>query len=122
MSTWIVYLVLMLDNVSEVLIGTFLTSVTVFVIMTLAFFTVEKCDEDWRPLFVRWWIRSGVVLVITGLFAAFTPTTKQACIIYVLPKIANNEQVQQVPQKLLDIANRQLDEWVKEYTPKKDGE
>lgn len=38
------------------------------------------------------------------------PTTKQAAIIYCLPKIANNEQVQKIPDKILKLSNEWLDE------------
>jgi hypothetical protein len=41
---------------------------------------------------------------------AFVPTTKQMCIIKVLPMIVNNEQVQQLPNKVVELANDWLDE------------
>jgi len=67
----------------------------------------------------KWLKRLLPVGILFVLLAILIPTTKQACIIYVLPKIANNEQIQQIPQKLLDIGNKALDEWIKEYTPTK---
>jgi len=53
--------------------------------------------------------------VIFILLAVFVPNTKQACTIYVVPKIINNEQVQQIPDKLLELGNKQLDEWIEEF-------
>lgn len=60
-----------------------------------------------------------VLAVVFMFIAIFLPSTKQAAIIYVLPKIANNEQVQQIPQKLLDVANKQLDEWIGDFKKEK---
>lgn len=57
---------------------------------------------------------------IIGLFflllACFIPSTKTIAAMYVLPKIVNNEQIQQIPSKLLDLSN----EWLEELRPKKE--
>lgn len=47
--------------------------------------------------------------------AIFTPTTKEAAAIYLIPKIANNEKVKEIPSKFLSLA----DEWLEELRPKK---
>lgn len=50
------------------------------------------------------------------LIGVLTPTTKEMAAILVLPKIINNQKVQQLPDKVLDLAN----EWIEELSPKKD--
>jgi len=53
-----------------------------------------------------------IVMLLYGILA-LTPTTKQMAIIYVAPKIINNEQAQKIPQKLLDLT----DDWIDELKP-----
>ena len=44
----------------------------------------------------------------------FVPTTKEMCAIKLVPMIANDEQVQELPNKVVDLAN----EWLDELKPK----
>ena len=57
----------------------------------------------------------GVCWILS--FTAFIPTTKQACVIYVLPKVANSETVsrlESVPSNLAELLNRKTQEWLGE--------
>ena len=54
----------------------------------------------------------GLCLSISAL--TFLPSTKQMAGIYVVPAIANNEKVQNIGNKTLDISNQLLD-LTKEY-------
>ena len=54
----------------------------------------------------------GLGLNISAL--TFLPSTKQMAAIYVVPTIANNEKVQNIGNKTLDISNQLLD-ITKEY-------
>ena len=54
------------------------------------------------------------ICIISTLIHVFIPTTKQACAMYVVPKIANNEKVQDIGKEFYDLA---LD-WMKELHPK----
>ena len=49
-----------------------------------------------------------------GSIVMFVPSTKQMAAIYVVPAIANNEKVQNIGNKTLDISNQLLD-LTKEY-------
>lgn len=65
----------------------------------------------------------GFVLCLfgIGLFGGaltFLPSTKQMATIYVVPAIANNEKIQQLGGKALDISNQLLD-LTKEYLQEK---
>lgn len=46
------------------------------------------------------------------------PSTKQAAIMYVLPKIAANEDVQQLPAELVQLARKKVAELLKEEEKK----
>lgn len=57
------------------------------------------------PLFIL-----SLIMFIGGLFV---PTTKEMCAIKVIPIIANDKQVQELPQKAIELAN----EWINELKP-----
>lgn len=48
--------------------------------------------------------------------SAFIPTTKEMCAIKIIPVIANNEQVQELPSQIVELAG----EWIEELKPKKE--
>ncbi len=52
------------------------------------------------------------IAAISVLLAIFVPSTKQMAAIIVVPKIVNSEQVQEMPENLIELAN----EWVKDKT------
>lgn len=62
------------------------------------------------PCFLLSWI------LVLG--ACFIPTTKEICAIKAIPVIVNNEQVQELPNKVVELAN----EWIDELKPSKDNE
>ena len=62
---------------------------------------------------IRAWIFC-IVLYIPIIGALFIPTTKEMCAIKVIPIIANNEEVQKLPNKVVGLAN----EWLEELSPK----
>lgn len=66
--------------------------------------------------------KKAIAGVVFGIFIGalssaaliFLPSTKQMAAIYVVPAIANNEKIQQIGGKTLDISNQLLD-LTKEY-------
>lgn len=85
------------------------------IICTIAWH-VDWMDNRQREIFrkhVKHPVLIGVLGVVLLVSAIFVPTTKQACAILIIPKIVNNEQLQEIPQKLLGLA----DEWVDELSP-----
>ena len=53
-----------------------------------------------------------LLLIIYGLF---TPTTKEFAAIKLVPIIVNDESVQQLPEKVVELAN----DWIDELKPEK---
>ena len=62
------------------------------------------------------WVIAPILLAIAGL-TIFVPTTKEMAAIIVVPKIVNNEKVQQAGDQLCQLAT----EWMEELHPKKKG-
>ena len=56
------------------------------------------------------------------LLVIAVPTQKEAAAIYLVPKIVNNEQVQDIAGKSLDILTLKLNEWVADLTLAKKAE
>lgn len=55
-----------------------------------------------------------ISMILWGAFA-FVPTTKEMCAIKAIPVIVNNKQVQELPNKVVELAN----EWIDELKPSK---
>ena len=97
--------------------------VLVIIIMVFAtlFVAMVKYEDskDVYPLFRKVFF-AGIVpvtLVIFGL-KTFVPSTKEMAAILVIPKIVNNERVQQAGDRLYQLAT----EWMEELRPKRFSE
>lgn len=77
--------------------------------------------------FINWFEeedKRGLKLFLPALFLSllivfgslFIPTTKEMCAIKIIPKITNSEKVQELPNKVVDLA----EEWIEELKPKKE--
>ena len=62
----------------------------------------------------RWMVPVSIAVALLGMLAAtFVPTTKQMAAIIVVPRIANNEKIQDAGSRLYDLAV----EWMEELRP-----
>ena len=119
MDYLLLYLILRLDALSSTI--SVLAGVTgcLFIIASL-FFILNPEETNSAKLIrnnARPWLKGlGIPFVIAGFLTVMTPDTKQAAVIYCLPKIVNNEQVQKIPEKLLDLSNTWLDEKIEGAT------
>ena len=75
---------------------------------------VEQVVEEYG-IFKKYLLTSTYIFSLITVLFILTPTTKEACAMYVVPKIINNEKVQNIGQEFYDLA---LD-WMKELHPKK---
>lgn len=113
MSSWTLYFVLMLDSACCFIVIVAITSLAVAFALILAYSsTISKGYGDGKNI-RGWLILACVMAALFVPLAILTPNTKQMAAILILPKIANNEQVQEIPGKLLDLA----DDWIEELKP-----
>ena len=66
----------------------------------------------------KWFRFSILIFVLGGLITfsnIFIPTTKEMCTIKAIPMIVNNKQVQELPNKVVELTN----EWIAELKPNK---
>lgn len=119
MSMWLIYFILKLDVVSGILIGIpFAFFLLIFFAFSIIVIDDEGFNEDTKKIWNRTkkWILFASILLLTGIFM---PNTKETAMIYVLPKIINNKQIQKMPNKLVTLANAWMDEELKSIKQEK---
>jgi len=74
----------------------------------------EDVEEVMYKKVSPWFVRSAVIFCSLSVFMQFmgaaTPNMKQVAIIYIVPKIINNPNVQQLPDNVLIFFNEGLKE------------
>lgn len=110
MTSMQMYWIVILDSV--VVASAVLTTVFGLLAAAVMSYVAETRDYKATPLFGI----VGVMALLMALIWTFTPSTKRMAAIIVVPKIVNNEKVQNVGNKLYDLAV----EWMDELKPKKE--
>jgi len=110
MSETQIYWLITLPKITDV-IGIGLLTLGFSGFLTLLFF--GGITENWKPAkkYSKWFV---VSIIAGALLITFIPSTKELVAIYGIPKVVNNEQVQTIPEKLLEFANIKLDDLVEE--------
>lgn len=115
MDYFLLYLILRLDALSEAAFAFAIITGIIFAI-TLIVSAINYNDEKAKKAAKPWAINFSIVFITTLLLAIAIPSTQQAAVIYCLPKIVNNEQVQKLPDNLLRLANQWIDGQITETT------
>lgn len=123
-TTFGMYLFTRLDGV--VCIST-ITSIVLGVAMAffiLMFLLSDGIDEKANKLSKKiiGMKRIWFMFIFFITLAMLTPTQKEAAAIYLVPKIVNNEQIQQLPNNAVNLLNKQLEEWIADFDIKDKGE
>jgi hypothetical protein len=114
-TSWQLYWILELDEIGKFLGCTYTLLIIGIVILSIlnviATITNDDCEDTLEKikLFRKWW-KYAVVMFFINSLGWFLPSTKNMAVIIVAPKIINNQKVQQIPDKVLDLANSWLDE------------
>jgi F0F1-type ATP synthase assembly protein I len=107
-----VYLILMLDNINNMLhiiTGgcTFLLIVigsTTIILIIYYFSDATEAQKNTISLVLKKTFKVFIPIYLLFIFIlTFCPTTKQAATIYLLPKIANNKSLQELPSKTAEM-------------------
>ena len=82
--------------------------------LVVGFMIWVKSDEPWsnivRPS--KYWFLALCLCFVT----VFIPTTKEMCAIKIIPMVANQEDIKEIPANIADLAN----EWIEELKPNED--
>jgi len=114
-----VYWITRLDSICNLVsVGALLLLIALIgVVMTYPIWSDEVEEENkiklWKSVKV-----SFIIFCFLAAITAFLPTTKEAVAIYMIPKIANNEQVQKLPDNAMKFLNGKFEEWIKDMEKK----
>ena len=111
-----IYWITRLDELKGGVEGFGIALVIIFVVALIFSCLARFADEIERA--TKFVITFSILSFLSGLFlfsSALIPTTKEMCAIKIVPLIANDEQVQELPSKFVDLAN----EWFEELKPNK---
>lgn len=113
MSEWDIYWLLMLDSINEAFVILCIIS-ALLTGLALLFTSLEGVVDKYKG-----WLKLGSAVFLVTLFTAtFLPSTKQMAAIMVTPKVINNEKIQQIPERVLDILGLSLDKAEEILKPK----
>ena len=116
------YWLLKLDDIAVFCVFAIFASFGLLAISVMAYCNAnedlnEKEKKGARILFCL----AVIGVVFFGSVRTLLPTTKQMAAIYVVPAITNNEKIQQIGGKTLDITNQLLD-LTKDYLSEKSAD
>ena len=116
-TEWQMYWLTRMDNIHIFFSIACILSIYAFVAISLIGGTVMVDDEEYQKpikrILYRWLLP---MIFISGFIAIACPTTKEMAAIKIVPLISQNKDVQQIPQKVADLASQ----WLDELTPKKE--
>lgn len=112
------YWILKLDNIIDLFVGVGLATG----IGSILFCVVGALSiADYKAMKKKTYAFILSIVLFISFFsfasASFIPSTKQLAAIIVIPKIINNEQIQEIPNKILTIGL----EWLDEIKPSKES-
>ena len=121
-TTKMVYWIIILDKiVAALFIEAGLLGFVLIAYAATHFEEAEDLHPVWFPFFC-------VVELILILGAVFTPTTKQMAAIYIIPKLANNERIQEIGdktlgngEKLLELTQKYIEKKIASVSESKEG-
>jgi hypothetical protein len=120
-TSWDIYWITRLDGIGLLCGAIFFTALMSAVVWVFLMGPMEMWGDhkESQPRYLRYLyatVGTGLAVLIIG---TFIPTTKEASAIYLIPKIANNEQVQKLPDNAMKFINGKFEEWVNDMAGKK---
>ncbi len=113
-----IYLIGMLDNISEALVPILMFSLMFLMIGVAAW--VTNIDENKRisNFGKRAATIALTVLLVSGFIKILLPSTKLAAAMYVVPVIVNNEDVKAIGGNSLEVLRKLTEQWLLELNGK----
>lgn len=118
-SAWEVYLFTRLDAI-HVIAGAAIVMAAIGLLLFGIHYLFEdmweRDDDNKEKKKTVKTIKRLVAVAISGLLVCvIIPSTKEAAVIYLLPKIANNEQVQKMPENFVKLLNTKMEAWIEDF-------
>lgn len=117
MSGWTVYLITRLDSINFMLTFIFAMSFIVSVISAVMFLISVSNEDEVGIKAAKSVIKTSIIVCVISMFmCSFIPDMKEAAAIYVIPKITQNEKIQELPYDLHKLFEAKLEEWINDST------
>lgn len=114
---WQLYLLTRLGDLKDLLVTPLLMIPILTAIITTIVAIHHRVWDEGYKLPIKYPVLSWIFLFgWLGIWVVI-PSTKEMAAILILPKVLNNEKVQELPNNLLTLAN----EWIEELKPKKES-
>jgi len=120
----------MLDNIKGALLSFNAVVALYIVLWAIGAFIIFICSIPNLDIMTKFWetfksfkilhIIVAVLLIFFSVIQVMLPTTKQMALIYVVPKIVNNENLQKIPDNVLQLINGYLEELTENIGETKD--
>lgn len=121
--SFLIYLLSVVDNLldaSNILIALSIVAIVVSMGLTCG---GKVNEEEWAIDGAKRIRRISIpVLIVAFLVAVFVPSSKTLAAMYLVPKIVNNEKVQDITGKAANVFELKLDEWIKDLSEEKGKE
>ena len=111
------YWLLKLDDIGVFCMFALFVSLALMCIAAMAYCDTDQNEKRKKGVRILFCL-AVIGVVFFGSVRTLLPTTKQMAAIYVVPAITNNEKIQQIGGKTLDITNQLLD-LTKDYLSEK---
>ena len=109
MSAWQVYLLMKMDSIKAFLLFSYFT----LVLITIAYMILFCANSDIESEAIQHRVKStltklGAAFGIVLLLELALPSTKTSVLMYIVPKVTQNKQIQEIPPLLLKYIKHQL--------------
>jgi len=120
MSYTFIYFFTRLDSFNSLIKNLIFISFLSIIGLIIFFFLEQDSYVDgeikniYSPKIIVWIKKIAVLLILCTIFSVTIPTTKEAAVIYLLPKVIKNEQCQQIPTNFVKFLNLKMEKWLNE--------
>jgi hypothetical protein len=118
-TSWDIYWITRLDNINGILI---IGGTLCLIFITVVLFAAGDIRHDQIWHYKKAIITNIIISTIALLLGLMTPTTKEFAAIYLIPKIANNEQMQKIPDNAAKLLNAKMEQWIDDTLAEKKKE
>jgi len=114
MTSWFIYWMIIIGRLHVFFGGAAILFTVVIIIweITMIIYYSDDADKKHATQKMLLPVKFSFLIPLFTLLSIFTPKLEEIAAIYLIPKLVNNESVQEIPEKALDLLEAQLDKWI----------
>lgn len=118
-TAWDIYLLTRLDSLLSFAQGLCVLTIIGLIVCLVGSLVSCLCADEMAEGIPKKWRKAFWIVLPITIFINFVeitiPSTKTVVAMWGIPKIVNNEELQQIPSNATKFINSQLKEWIEEY-------